>query len=69
MKLQDPEVFSNGKSGDLVEYWLAKMRGKMAANDNLYNTLERRIVYVMNRISGDAFGHLEPRARANMAKP
>ena len=41
------------------------MRGKMAADEDLYDTLARRMVYVMNRVGGDAFGHLKPRARAN----
>ena len=59
IKLQDPDKFINGKDEDLVEYWLAQMRGKMAANNNLYDTLARCIVYVMNQTSGTAFGHLE----------
>ena len=65
MKLQDPDKFTNGKDGDPVEYWLAQMRGKMAADEDLYDTPARCMVYVMNRVGGDAFGHLEPRARAN----
>ena len=44
------------------------MRGKMAADKDLYDTPARRMVYVMNRVGGDAFGHLEPRARANACR-
>ena len=69
LKLQDPDKFTNGKDGDPVEYWLSQMRGKMAADDDLYDTPARRMVYVMNRVGGDAFGHLEPRAQPNAPRP
>ena len=69
LKLQDPDKFTNGKDGDPVEYWLAQMRSKMAADDDLYDTPARRMVYVMNRVGSEAFGHLEPRARVNASRP
>ena len=45
------------------------MRGKMAADDDLYDTPARRMVYVMSRVGEEAFGHLEPRARVNAPRP
>ena len=69
LKLQDPDKFTNSKNGDPVKYWLSQMRGKMAADDDLYNTPARRMMYVMNRMGSDAFGHLEPRTRPNAPRP
>ena len=68
-KLQDPPVFTDGKEGLPVEYWLAKMKAKMKADGNLMDTPERRMAYVINRVEGMAFGHLEPRTRDNATEP
>ena len=62
-KLQNPLVFTDRKNDLLVEHWLVKMKGKMTANNDLYDSLARCMVYVMNCVSGLAFGHLEPRAQ------
>ena len=45
------------------------MCGKMAVDEDLYNTLARCMVYVMNRIGGKAFCHLKPRAQTNASRP
>ena len=68
-KLQDPSVFTGGKDGMPVVEWLAKMKGKMTVDDNLMDTPWRRMAYVMSRVGGTAFGHLEPRARENGPRP
>ena len=68
-KLQDPPVFTDGKKGLPVEYWLAKMKAKMKADGDLMDTPERRMAYVINRVEGMAFGHLEPRSRDNAIEP
>ncbi|MCJ1428754.1 hypothetical protein MMC29_006665, partial [Sticta canariensis] len=68
-KLQDPLVFTNGKHNMPVEHLLVKMRRKMSANSDLYDTLELHMVYVMNRVEGMAFSHLEPRSQDNATNP
>ena len=68
-KLQDPPVFTGGKDGMPVVEWLAKMKGKMTVDDDLMDTPWRRMAYVMSRVGGTAFGHLEPRARENGPRP
>ena len=68
-KLQDPPVFTGGKDGMPVVEWLAKMKGKMMVDDDLMDTPWRRMAYVMSRVGGTAFGHLEPRARENGPRP
>lgn len=69
LKLQDPPVLTDGKDSVPVEHWLAKMDGKMTANDDLYDTPARRMVYVMNCVGGTAFSHVEPRSGKNATKP
>ena len=68
-KLQDPPVFTGGEDNMPVEHWLVKMNGKMKIDNDLMNTLEWRMVYVLNFVGGIAFGHLEPRAQINAIKP
>ena len=68
-KLQDPPVFTGEKDGMPVVEWLAKMKGKMTVDDDLMDTLWRCMAYVMSRVGGTAFGHLEPRARENGPRP
>ena len=41
----------------------------MTADEDLLDTPKHRMVYVMNRVGGMAFSHLEPRARKNATKP
>ena len=69
LKLADPPIFTDGKDGVPVEHWLAKIDGKMTADEDLLDTPKRRMVYVMNRVGGMAFSHLEPRAQKNAIKP
>ena len=52
-----------------VKHWLVKMKGKMAANNDLYDMLACRMVYVINHVEGIAFGHLEPHSKDNATNP
>ena len=45
------------------------MYGKMTADKDLMDTPKRRMVYVMNRVGGTAFSHLEPHAQRNATRP
>ena len=69
LKLADPPIFTDGKDGVPVEHWLAKMDGKMTADEDLLDTPKCCMVYVMNRVGGTAFSYLEPRAQRNATKP
>ena len=68
-KLQDLPVFTGGKDGMPVVEWLAKMKRKMTVDDDLMDTPWRRMAYVMSRVGGTAFSHLEPRAREHGPRP
>ena len=59
--LQDPLVLTNRKDSMPIKHWLVKMKGKMAANNDLYDTPAHHMVYVMNCVEGMAFGHLKLR--------
>ena len=63
LKLQDPPIFTGGRNSLPVVEWLAKIKRKMGIDEDLMDTLWRRMAYVMNCVGGTAFGHLEPRAR------
>ena len=52
-----------------VVEWLAKMKGKMKVDEDFIDTLWRCMAYVMSRVGGTAFSHLEPRAREHGPKP
>ena len=69
LKLQDPLELTNKKNNVSVEHWLTKIEGKMMADKNLMDTLTKRMVHVMNRVSGKAFSHLEPRTQKNTTNP
>ena len=69
LKLADPPIFTDAKDDVPVEHWLAKIDGKMTADEDLLDTPKHRMVYVMNCVGGTAFSHLEPRARRNATKP
>ena len=45
--------------------WLAKMKRKIEIDNNIMDMPWRCMAYVMNRMGGMAFGHLEPRAWEN----
>ena len=49
--------------------WLAKMKEKMTVDDDLMDTLWHCMAYVMSRVGGTAFGHLELRAQKNGPRP
>ena len=69
LKLQDLLIFTDEKNSVSIKHWLAKIDGKMTVNKNLMNTPKKRIIYVINRMNGTAFSHLEPRAWKNATKP
>ena len=60
-KLQDPPIFTGRKDGMPVVEWLAKMKRKMKVDEDLMDTPWRRMAYVMSRVGGTAFSHLELR--------
>ena len=62
-KLQDPPIFTGRRDGLPFIEWLAKMNRKMKIDEDLMDTLWRRMAYVMNCVGGTAFGHLEPCAQ------
>ena len=65
LKLENPPEFTGRKDGMPVEEWLVKMKGKMEIDDDIINTPWRCMAYVMSRVGGIAFSHLEPRAQKN----
>ena len=68
-KLQDPPIFTGGRDGLPFVEWLAKMKEKMKIDNDIIDTPWRRMAYVMSRVSGTAFSHLEPRAREHGPRP
>ena len=68
-KLQDLPVFTGGRDGLPFVEWLAKMKRKMKVDEDLMDTQWRRMAYVMSRVGGTAFGHLEPPAREHGPQP
>ena len=68
-KFQDPPIFTSGKDGLLFVEWLAKMKKKIKVDEDLIDTPWRRMAYVMSRVGGIAFSHLEPRAQKNRTRP
>ena len=69
LKLQDPLELTDGKNDVLIEHWLAKIEDEMIADKDLMDTLIKRRVYVMNRVSGKAFSHLKSHAQKNATNP
>ena len=68
-KLDNPNRFTGEKNSIPIEQWLTQMEGKMTEDEELMDTPRRHIVYVLNRLDGRAFKHMEPRARKNASKP
>lgn len=60
MKLPDPPILTNGKDPKFPD-WLSKMKSKLQANRDHYDSEELRMAYVENRTGGDAARHLAPR--------
>ena len=67
-KLENPPIFTGRKDGMPVVEWLAKMKKKMKVDEDLMDTPWRRMAYVMSRVGGTAFGHLEPCTREQYAR-
>ena len=63
-KIPDPLVFTSAE-GDDIDNWLSKMRSKLTANADHYNTEALKMSYVENRVGGTASKHLAPRLRGN----
>ena len=68
-KLDNPNRFTGDKNSIPIEQWLTQMEGKMTEDKELMDTPKRRIVYVLNRLDGRAFKHVEPCAKKNASKP
>ena len=69
-KLQNPPISAGGRDDLPFVEWLAKMKRKMEIDNDIIDMPRRAMAYVMNRVGGMAFGHLEPRAWENRpAKP
>ena len=64
MKLPNPPVLADGNDPEF-EDWDSRMRNKLKANVDHYNTEALRIAYVENRVGGKAVKHLRPRLRAS----
>ena len=67
-KLPDPPIFIGRRDGLPFVEWLAKMKGKMSIDKDLMDTPWRCMAYVISRVGGTAFGHLEPCAREQCAR-
>src|SRR5271168_3581402 len=63
-KIPDPPVFTGAEDDD-IDNWLSKMRSKLTANADHYNTEALKKSYVENRVGGIASKHLAPRLREN----
>jgi hypothetical protein len=68
VKLPNPPVLTDGKDPEF-EDWDSRMRNKLKANADHYNTEALRIAYVENRVGGKAAKHLRPRLRASAVNP
>jgi chromosome segregation ATPase len=63
VKLPNPPVLTDGKDPEF-EDWESRIRNKLRANADHYDTETLRIAYVQNRVGGKAAKHLRPRLRA-----
>ena len=68
VKIPNPPVLTNGKDPEF-EDWESRIRSKLKANADHYNTDALRIAYVENRTGGKAAKHLRPRLRVNAINP
>lgn len=64
MKLPDPEIFKDNIEVR-IDQWLVVMRNKLMGNADHYPTEQDKIIYVLTRVGGQAFGFIEPRAKQN----
>jgi hypothetical protein len=68
VKIPNPPVLTNGKDTEF-EDWESRIRSKLKANADHYNTDALRIAYVESRTGGKAAKHLRPRLRVNAVNP
>ena len=68
VKLPNPPVLTDGKDPEF-EDWESRIRNKLRANADHYDTEALRIAYVENRVGGKAAKHLRPRLRASAINP
>jgi hypothetical protein len=68
VKLPNPPVLTDGKDPEF-EDWESRIRSKLKANEDHYNTEALRIAYVENRVGGKAAKHLRPRLRVSAVHP
>lgn len=67
-KLPDPPPFTDGKDPTWDE-WTAKIMEKLEGNEDHFPTEKSRVVYVLNRIAGDASINTMDRRRRNAPNP
>jgi FtsZ-binding cell division protein ZapB len=68
VKLPNPPILTDGKDPEF-EDWESRMRNKLKANSDHYDTEALRIAYVENRVGGKAAKHLRPRLRVDTVNP
>ncbi|MCJ1470629.1 hypothetical protein MMC07_009275, partial [Pseudocyphellaria aurata] len=59
-KLENPDKLTDGVNPEWTQ-WKVQMEGKMRQDADYYGTPEARKDFVMSRVAGKAFKHLEPR--------
>jgi hypothetical protein len=59
--LPDPDKFSGFKSTIPFDQWRMQIQDKLTTDDYLFDTEERKIKYVGNSTSGDAYNHIWPK--------
>lgn len=61
--MDHPEKLDDGKKGPTYEDWEMRIRMKLRADSHLYESSERRLVYVISRTTGASAGHIYPRTQ------
>lgn len=51
-----------------IKRWFAKIEGKITVEKDFIDMPKRHIVYMINRVIGDAFSYLKPHAQKNATK-
>ena len=67
-KIPDPPLFSDGKTMP-VSQWVSRMKNKLFANADHFETEEIKMIYVESRTEGNAAKHLDPRMREDSPCP
>ena len=68
VKMPDPPLFSDGKTMP-VSQWITRMKNKLFANADHFETEELKMMYILSRTEGLAAKHLDPRTREGSLSP